>query len=221
MNMQEKLEKLYVTLQGANIDEFIDKKDTGKKVLDYLSWGAAVDFFTKACHELHLDWTYSHELIEYPQGAGFGVKTTITIIDGESPEKETTLRPLSITKHMTLHCMTASNQAAKGANFDAVVINKTQMRCLVKCMTLFGLGLKLYLKNFDELDEVKTGKQVVQDRVQKFKDRIKELLDSVDPAVDTSAFARYETIDDIKQLEVMGKALKKIVDTQGAGDANN
>lgn len=210
MKIQEKLEKLYVTLQGANIGEFIDKKDTGKKVLDYLSWGAAVDFFTKACHELHLDWTYSHELIEYPQDAGFAVKTLIVITDGESNE--------TVTKQMTLHCMTASNQAAKGASFDAAVINKTQMRCLVKCMTLFGLGLKLYLKNFDELDEVKTGKQVVEDRVQKFKDRIKELLDSIDPAVDTSAFARYETIDDIKQLEVMGKALKKIVDTSGANN---
>lgn len=213
MKIQEKLEKLYVTLQGANIGEFIDKKDTGKKVLDYLSWGAAVDFFTKACHEQRLDWDDDHQLIEYPNDMGYGDKTTITVYDWDSDA--------TVKKEMILPCMTPSNQAAKGASCDAMTINKTQMRCLVKCMTKYGLGLKLYLKNFDELDEVKTGKQVVEDRVQKFKDRIKELLDSVDPAVDTSAFARYETIDDIKQLEVMGRALKKIVETQGAGDANN
>lgn len=60
-----------------------------------------------------------------------------------------------------------------------------------------------------------------ENKIAKLKARIKELLDSLDPAVDTSMFAKYETVDDVAQLTNMGIALKKICDTQGAGDANN
>lgn len=55
-----------------------------------------------------------------------------------------------------------------------------------------------------------------ENKTAKLKARIKELLDSLDPAVDTSMFAKYETVDDVAQLTNMGIALKKICDTQGA-----
>lgn len=209
--IQKKLQKLYTTLQEANIDSFIDKKNTGKITLDYLSWGAAVDFFTKGCHELELDWDYCHSF-ESMGDAGSFVTTTITITDGTD----------TITKRMTLPCMTHTNQAEK--NPDVMCINKTQMRCLVKCMTLFGLGLKLYLKNFDELTDVKTGQQRADDNAKKIatmKEKIKTMLNSLDPAVDTSMFANYETCDDAGKLTAMGIALKKICDTQGANNENN
>jgi hypothetical protein len=60
MTLQEKIQNLYTELQGANIKEFTSKKNTGRSLLDYLSWGAAVDFFTKGCHKLNLDWKYTH-----------------------------------------------------------------------------------------------------------------------------------------------------------------
>lgn len=214
MTTQEKIQKLYTELQGANIDKFITQKNTGKITLDYLSWGAAVDYFTKGCHALALDWTYSHKFIDM-QGRGAFVETTITIMDSENGD--------TVEKTMTLPCMTVTNQAAKDA--DVMVINKTQMRCLVKCMTLFGLGLKLYLKDFSELEDVKLASVKTQDEITKkiatMKERIKLMLDSLPPELDTSAFAKYESLDDVAQLTAMGVALKKICETQGAVNANN
>ena len=208
MTLQEKLEKLYIELQGANIEKYVDKKDTGRKVLDYLSWGAAIDFFTKGCHQFGLDWTYDHEFVDMGARGSF-VNTVITIYDAENGD--------TIEKRMSLPCMTLTNQAAKDA--DVMVINKTQMRCLVKCMTLFGLGLKLYLKDFSELDEVKLASATKDEQNKKIalmKDKIKAMLDKIDPTVDTSAFAKYDECDDVAQLTAIGVAVKKLYDTQGA-----
>lgn len=208
MTLQEKLQNLYVELQGANIEKYVDKKDTGRKVLDYLSWGAAIDFFTKGCHQFGLDWTYDHEFVDMGARGSF-VNTVITIYDAENGD--------TIEKRMSLPCMTLTNQAAKDA--DVMVINKTQMRCLVKCMTLFGLGLKLYLKDFSELDEVKLASATKDEQNKKIalmKDKIKAMLDKIDPTVDTSAFAKYDECDDVAQLTAIGVAVKKLYDTQGA-----
>lgn len=213
MTLQEKIKTLYTELQGANIKEFTSKKDTGRSKLDYLSWGAAVDFFTKGCHKLNLDWTYSHKFIDMGSRGSF-IETTITIMDSEAGD--------IVVKTMALPCMTVTNQAAKDA--DVTVINKTQMRCLVKCMTLFGLGLSLYLKDFSELDEVKLATAAKEEenakKLSDYKVRFKLLLDLLKEGTDTSAFANYESIDDLDTLIDMGKALKKIVDTQGVANEN-
>lgn len=204
MTTQEKLQKLYIELQGANIEKYIDQKNTGKITLDYLSWGAAVDFFTKGCHALNLDWTYSHRFIDMGARGSF-VETTITLTDAENGD--------TIEKTMSLPCMTLTNQAAKEA--DVMVINKTQMRCLVKCMTLFGLGLKLYLKDFSELGDVKmaTETKAEQDKkIATMKERIAAMLDKVDPATDTGAFERYKDCDDPAELTAIGIAVKKLVE---------
>lgn len=212
MTLQEKIQKLYIELQGANVDEYINKKNTGRIVLDYLSWGAAVDYFTKGCHALGLDWTYSHKFVDMGDRGAF-VETTITVIDDETGD--------TVEKTMALPCMTPTNQAAKDA--DVMVINKTQMRCLVKCMTLFGLGLKLYLKDFSELEDVKIAsiktKEENAKKASAMKTRIKELLNQIDPAVDTSKFKDFESIDDLETLTNIGIALKKIVET-GGNNAN-
>lgn len=211
MTLQEKIQKLYTELQGANIKEFTNQKNTGRNVLDYLSWGAAVDFFTKGCHKLNLDWTYSHNFVDMGARGSF-VETTITILDSENGD--------TVEKVMALPCMTVSNQAAKDA--DVMIINKTQMRCLVKCMTLFGLGLSLYLKDFSELNEVKTASEIAAEqskRIATMKDRIKALLDNIDPEVknaNEALFVNYEKLDDIDVLTKIGIAVKKLHDTQGA-----
>lgn len=211
MTLQEKIQKLYIELQGANVDEYVNKKNTGRIVLDYLSWGAAVDYFTKGCHALGLDWTYSHKFVDMGDRGAF-VETTITVIDDETGD--------TVVKTMALPCMTPTNQAAKDA--DVMVINKTQMRCLVKCMTLFGLGLKLYLKDFSELEDVKIAsiktKEENAKKASAMKARIKELLNQIDPAVDTSKFKDFESIDDVETLTNIGIALKKIVETGGRNE---
>jgi hypothetical protein len=58
-------------------------------------------------------------------------------------------------------------------------------------------------------------------KIAKMKEKIKLMLDSLPPELDTSAFAKYDKCDDVEQLTAMGIALKKICATQGATDANN
>jgi hypothetical protein len=205
MKTQEKIAKLYAELQGSNIEQYISKKDTGRIKLDYLSWGAAVDFFTKGCHGLNLDWTYSHECTDMGARGSF-VSTTITIFDAENGE--------TVDKTMSLPCMTNTNQAAKDA--DVTTINKTQMRCLVKCMTLFGLGLSLYLKDFSELDDVKLAsevQQVKQDehakRIATMKARITALLAELPSTFDLTPFTGWENWQDEAMLLDFGQRLKK------------
>ena len=53
-------------------------------------------------------------------------------------------------------------------------------------------------------------------RIATMKDRIKALLDDIDPTVDTSAYARYKDSDSIDELTAIGIAVKKLHDTQGA-----
>lgn len=202
MKTQEKIAKLYTELQGSNIEQYINKKDTGRIKLDYLSWGAAVDFFTKGCHGLNLDWTYSHEFVDMG-GRGSFVSTTITLLDAENGE--------TVDKTMSLPCMTNTNQAAKDA--DVMTINKTQMRCLVKCMTLFGLGLSLYLKDFSELDDVKLASEVKQDesakRIATMKARITALLAELPSTFDLKPFEGWENWQDEAMLLDFGQRLKK------------
>lgn len=53
-------------------------------------------------------------------------------------------------------------------------------------------------------------------KLARIKQKIKLMLDSLDPAVDTSAFAKYNELDDIEQLTAMGIAIKKLCEKQGA-----
>lgn len=203
LKFQKKMNELYDSLQKANINEFVSKKNVGTNKLDYLSWGAAVDYMTKCCHELNMDWTYDHELIEMAD-IGYKVKTIITVTDAETE--------LSCSKVMYLHAYNHSNQAIKIGSADAAQINKTEMRCLVKCMTLFGLGLSLYMKDFSELDDVKTGKQVVEEKnsadVEKARKFIKDLLDVLPAETDTTKYDNYTEINDVVALRAMYKEIK-------------
>lgn len=58
-------------------------------------------------------------------------------------------------------------------------------------------------------------------KIAKMKEKIKSMLDSLPPELDTSAFAKYDTCEDVETLTAMGIALKKICATQGANNANN
>ena len=78
--------------------------------------------------------------------------------------------------------------------------------------------LKLYLKDFSELDNVKMASATKEEQDKKIitmKERIKAMLDKVDPATDTSAFAKYAECNDTTELTNIGIAVKKLVE-QGA-----
>ena len=143
----EKLEKI-------NCADKIEKRSSGSKELSYLSWAWAWSIFKKNCP----DATYSikkfqnakNELVPYMYDVetGYMVNTEITA-EG-------------ITYEMWLPVMNTSNKAMKAQPYEYTVksygktetktveaatmfdVNKTIMRCLVKNMAMFGLGLYIY-----------------------------------------------------------------------------
>ena len=111
----------YIALSRKDVSAGIERKGN----LDYLSWAYA---WNALCEE-HPDANfYFAEPATYPDGTVM-VKAVVTVGDK--------------THEMTLPVMNHRNQAIQNPN--ARDISDAQMRCLVKCIALFGLGIGLYL----------------------------------------------------------------------------
>lgn len=134
----------YKDLRSLDVMEHAEKKDTGKVQLTYLSWTWAIDEVSK-----RFDFSYEIEFFEgkpyvYDTNTGYMVFTNVTI-DG-------------VTKRMWLPVMDERNNAMldheytyktkygenKVASATMFEINKTIMRCLVKNLAMFGLGINIY-----------------------------------------------------------------------------
>ena len=148
---------------------------------------------------------------------------------------ETTVSTGDETHSMWLPVMNSTNKAQKHIPYEIKTssgkiitvepatmfdINTTIMRCLVKNIAMFGLGLYIYAgEDLPELSETTIAEKKAEENAKKItimKGKIKALLDKIDPSIDTSMFAKYESIDDVETLTNMGIALKKISETQGA-----
>lgn len=136
---------IFELLTEVNVNEHIEKKNTGSTSLSYLSWAWAWDYFKKQCPDAKYEikeWDGKPYLFD--EKTGYMVQTKITA-GGEThtmwlPVMDSTNhsmmdKPYQIqTKYKTIDIPSATM-------FD---INKTIMRCLVKNMAMFGLGLYIY-----------------------------------------------------------------------------
>ena len=139
--------KVFETLSTLNVNEHTEiRKDNSGNELTYLSWPWAVQMMTKS----YPDWSY--EVVRNAQGlpyvydplTGYMVTTRVTA-GGE-------------TKEMWLPVMDGNNRAMKAESYvvhtkyrEITVqpatmfdVNKSIMRCLVKNLAMFGLGLYIY-----------------------------------------------------------------------------
>ena len=130
----------------VNVNEHVEKKNTGKVTLSYLSWSWA----WKEVKSRYPDATYEIVKFEnglpytYDENTGYMVYTKVTI--------------QGITHEMWLPVMDSHNEAMlskprevktkyssytvdKCTMFD---VNKAIMRCLTKNLAMFGLGLYIY-----------------------------------------------------------------------------
>ena len=155
-------------LLKLNVNDKIETRKSGKTELKYLSWSYAVAEFTKA----YPNFTYEIKMFDgkpyiYDENTGYMVFTSITA------EEQT--------KEMWLPVMNSANKAMKKEKYTYMVkkidkytgeeklvemtvesatmfdVNKTIMRCLVKNMAMFGLGLYIY--NGEDLPESEEPKQ--------------------------------------------------------------
>jgi hypothetical protein len=123
-------------LSAINVNEHVEKKDN----LTYLSWAWAWSETKRACP----DATYKILETEYDEALGFMCHTTVTI-EGETLEMWLPVmdgKNKSMKKTAYSYTTKYGDKQVEGATtFD---INKTIMRCLVKNLAMFGLGIYIY-----------------------------------------------------------------------------
>jgi hypothetical protein len=132
----ENKKTVFERLSAINVNEHVEKKDN----LTYLSWAWAWSETKRACP----DATYKILETEYDEALGFMCHTTVTI-EGETLEM---WLPVMDGKNKSMKKTAYSystrfgdKQVDAATTFD---INKTLMRCLVKNLAMFGLGIYIY-----------------------------------------------------------------------------
>lgn len=127
---------VFERLSAINVNDHVEKK----KDLTYLSWAWAWSETKKACP----DATYRIGVTEYDDALGFMCHTTVTIED-ETLEMWLPVMDganKSMKKHPYTYSTRFGDKTVDAATtFD---INKTIMRCLVKNLAMFGLGIYIY-----------------------------------------------------------------------------
>lgn len=115
--------EMWDTLSALDVREHIEKKGR----FNYLSWAWAWGEFSK----LYPECVYELSVASFEDGT-MEAQCYITVIKGEEVVK----------RNMWLPVLDFSNKAIKNPN--AYDINKTKMRCLVKCLAMYGLGHYIY-----------------------------------------------------------------------------
>ena len=149
--MEEKKISVFKTLFQKNVNDNVEKKKTGKTELSYLSWSWAwaevKKLFPDARYEILKFQSANGTLLPYlyDEKTGYMVFTNVTIDN--------------LTHEMWLPVMDGANKAMKGEEYTYSTryngektvepasmfdVNKTIMRCLVKNLAMFGLGLYIY-----------------------------------------------------------------------------
>lgn len=139
-NTITKTPTLFERLSAINVNDKVEKKTTGKTELTYLSWAWAWSAFKRECP----DATYKILPTDYDEQTGFMCHTEVTA-EGQTLE-------------MWLPVMDGSNKSMKKYSYEYETrfgvktveaattfdINKTLMRCLVKNLAMFGLGIYIF-----------------------------------------------------------------------------
>lgn len=147
---------VFTELYSVNVNEHVEKKNTGKASLSYLSWAWAWAEVKKHYPDAN------YEIVKFENGlpysydpdTGYMCYTRVTI--------------KGITHEMWLPVMDSHNDAmlatertVKTRNGEYKVpactmfdVNKTIMRCLTKNLAMFGLGLYIYAGEDLPADEV-------------------------------------------------------------------
>jgi hypothetical protein len=132
----DKKKSVFERLSAINLNEHVEKK----KDLTYLSWAWAWSATKKECP----DATYKILPTDYDEVLGFMCHTEVTI-EGETlgmwlPVMDGANKSMLKTSY-TYTTRFGDKQVDSATTFD---INKTLMRCLVKNLAMFGLGIYIY-----------------------------------------------------------------------------
>ena len=137
---------VFDTLFHLDVNEHVEKKDTGRVTLSYLSWAWAWAEVKKLYEDANYEIVKDENGLPYFADPRTGIMVYTRVTIG------------GITHEMWLPVMDSANNAMKfepyeipgryGSRSVAAAtmfdVNKTIMRCLVKNLAMFGLGLYIY-----------------------------------------------------------------------------
>lgn len=160
---------VFETLNNINVNDKTEKKKSGSTELTYLSWTWAWSEVKKRFEDASYEIVMFDGLpYVYDENTGYMVFTNVTIN--------------GITHMMWLPVMDGANKAMKKSaytystkyNGEKTVepatmfdVNKTIMRCLVKNLAMFGLGLYIYAGEDLPEAEVETAQEVARKKTEK------------------------------------------------------
>lgn len=194
MSVEEREVEIFKILRQIDVSEHIEKLEQNNITLSYLSWAWAFDTIQQM---LPISYKVKHftdlagneQPYMFDEATGYMVETEMTI--------------LGITKGMWLPVMDSNNRAMKKEAYNVTFksgrnvsvqpanmfdVNKTIMRCLVKNLSLFGLGLYIYAG--EDLPE-KPKEYITQEQI----DEMKKLGVKIDGVL------KSFNVNDITQLE--------------------
>lgn len=142
---ETKKKSVFAALKAINVNDHTEVKDNGKDKLTYLSW-------VWAWQQVKLNYPdVSYEVKHwdgkpylYDENLGYMVETSVTI-EGETM---TMWLPVMDSKNKAMKATPYSYKTKYGDKYVEAAtmfdINTTIMRCLVKNLAMFGLGLYIY-----------------------------------------------------------------------------
>jgi len=190
--------RIWADLSAINVNEHVQKKGN----LSYLSW----------------TWAWSTLMSKYPESyyifddrklddGSMMVECVLTVHDGEEVA----------TRTMWLPVMDHKNKAI--INPDTRALSDTRMRCLVKCLAMFGLGFYIYAGEDIPTAEKEAQSQPIDKAQAK---RLSEMLDY--SGSDVQKFLNFYKIDSVSELpqshhEQAYNMLSKKISAMEASDA--
>lgn len=159
MENEKKLQSVFKELVQVNVNDYIEQKNG----LNYLSWAFAVQ---EVCKRHDVDFDYEIEKFDrnlpyvYDEKTGYMVFTKVTlcgktremwlpVMDGANQAMKAEPYTYTVKKYEwnseTRRKEFLGNYEEKGVDAATMFdINKTIMRCLVKNLAMFGLGMYIY-----------------------------------------------------------------------------
>ena len=193
---ETKVKSVFATLNAINVNDHTEVKDNGQTKLTYLSWVWAwqqvKNIYPDANYEVR-HWDGKPFL--YEENLGYMVETSVTI----KGEMMTMWLPVMDSKNKAMKAQPYSYKTKYGEKWvDAATmfdINTTIMRCLVKNLAMFGLGLYIY-----------AGEDLPQEEKEQQKNALQAKIDQ--------AVAEIKAVKSREGLEACWRTWSKVVPTE-------
>lgn len=165
--------KVWTTLSSINVNQHSEKKGN----LTYLSWAWAWGELMRH----YPSSTYEFKESEKGDDGSVTVWCELTVTDGKE----------SLARLMWLPVMDNRNNAV--SNPDARKISDTRMRCLVKCIALFGLGFYIYAG-----EDLPPKESVSENLTNKYAGTVATIKAGIEGDISSAAEAWFELSDEEK-----------------------